>query len=216
MLGGGGGKFFTGSHAEGYTCQVCHTGATSPAVNLLGLPTGGYVPGVTYPITIDWDDDLTAVGLNLEVTDAAGNRFGELEAVDPARLSEADLCVGAQGVSAVEPIDLPGGRRVLTVAKCGQQQTSFLWTAPAQLGQAWLSGSVVSANRKKDVLGDGVTNISLGFAARGFASPQAGDLVATCSVRDPGTQRTDESLLASLFALSALSLSLRVRRKRAS
>jgi hypothetical protein len=181
MLGGGGAKFFTGSHAEGYTCQVCHTGGHAPPLQIIGLPIDGYVPGQTYPITIDWPDELPAVGLNLELTDEVGNRFGELAAIDPAFLSPADLCSGGEATSASETFDLPNGRRVLAVARCGQHQTTFLWKAPAQLGQGWISGSAVASNRKKDILGDGVTNISRVFGAQGAPTPVAGDLVASCS-----------------------------------
>jgi hypothetical protein len=181
MLGGGGAKYFTGSHAEGYTCQVCHTGGHGPVLQIKGLPVDGYVPSQTYPITIDWADELPAVGLNLEMTDDAGNRFGELSAIDPAYLSPADLCSGGEATGASETVDLPNGRRILTVARCGQHQTTFLWKAPAQLAQGWISGSAVAANRKKDILGDGVTNISRVFGAQGAPTPVAGDLVANCS-----------------------------------
>lgn len=204
MLGGGGEKFFTGSPAEGYTCQVCHAGATGSAISVLGFPVEGYLPGQTYPITIDWSDDLPAVGLNLEVTDAAGNRFGDLAAMDPAALSPDDLCSGGNGVSATEVFDLSNGRRVLTVAKCGQHQTTFQWRAPTQPGQGWLSGSVVVANRKKDVLGDGVTNISRVFGVQGGPAPQAADFVGSCSVVRPQSQSVPPSCVLLVLVVSGL------------
>lgn len=199
MLGGGGAKYFTGSHAEGYTCQVCHTGANGPTLQIIGLPVDGYVPGQIYPITIDWADELPAVGLNLEMTDDAGNRFGELSAIDPASLSAADLCSGAEVTSASQTVDLPNGRRILTVARCGQHQTTFLWKAPAQLGQGWMSGSAVASNRKKDILGDGVTNISRVFGVQGAPPPVAGDLVAGCSATH--ARSSGASFLLVLVAL---------------
>jgi hypothetical protein len=52
--GGGGGRWFTGSPADGYGCGVCHTGAEGAPLYVTGLPQAGYVPGTTYPLTISW------------------------------------------------------------------------------------------------------------------------------------------------------------------
>jgi uncharacterized protein (TIGR03382 family) len=180
LFGGGGAKFFTGSHAEGYTCQVCHSGGTSPAVTVIGLPVDGYEPGQIYRITVDWPDDLRAVGLNVEMTDAAGDRFGELVPIDPKLLSAADLCSNAPA-SNVAQFDLSNQRRILAVANCGQHQTTVEWRAPTQVTQGWFSGSLVASNRKKNVEGDGVTNISRVFGVKGAPAPLAGDLAAGCS-----------------------------------
>jgi hypothetical protein len=180
LYGGGGAKFFTGSHAEGYTCQVCHSGGASPAVSVIGLPIDGYEPGQIYRITVDWPDDLRAVGLNVEMTDAAGNRFGELVPVDPKLLSAADLCPNAPS-SNVAQFDLSNQRRILAVANCGQHQTTIEWRAPTQVVQGWFTGSLVAADRKKNVEGDGVTNISRVFGVKGAPAPLAGDLAAGCS-----------------------------------
>jgi hypothetical protein len=214
MIGGGGGKFFTGSHAEGYTCQVCHTGGPSPQIHVIGLPVDGYIPNQTYRITVDWSDDLPAVGLNLEMTDTVGNRFGELTAIDPALLSPADLCVGAVDTGAAETVELENGRRVLTVARCGQQQTTFQWRAPAQIAQGWLSGSVVASNRKKDVLGDGVTNISHTFGVQGLPAPEAGNFVASCNAVH--TRQHGTALFAVILGWVASRVGKRLCRKRSS
>ncbi len=45
-IGGGGGRYFTGSPQDGYTCGVCHVGAPAPDFELLGLPNPlEYQPG---------------------------------------------------------------------------------------------------------------------------------------------------------------------------
>src|SRR5207244_2345573 len=36
--GGGGGRWFTGSATDGFTCGVCHRGGHSPDLNIFGLP----------------------------------------------------------------------------------------------------------------------------------------------------------------------------------
>lgn len=57
--GGGGGRWFTGSPAEGYGCGVCHTGSAEQAQYPLrseGFPTAGYVPGQTYELRMFWPE----------------------------------------------------------------------------------------------------------------------------------------------------------------
>jgi hypothetical protein len=59
LMGGGGGRWFTGSPADGYGCDVCHTGAPSQAnypLYAAGFPEGGYVPGQTYELQLSWPE----------------------------------------------------------------------------------------------------------------------------------------------------------------
>jgi hypothetical protein len=57
---GGGGRFFTGSPAEGYDCSVCHTGQGSFPVYQTGLPLDGYIPGQPYLISLTWPEATNA------------------------------------------------------------------------------------------------------------------------------------------------------------
>lgn len=57
--GGAGGRWFTGSPADGYTCSVCHEGGRQWPVQVDGLPTGqGYLPDPNkpYSITLSWNE----------------------------------------------------------------------------------------------------------------------------------------------------------------
>jgi len=59
QLGGGGGRYFTGSPADGFDCSVCHTSPEGYSFPLRqkGLPLDGYVPGKVYEeITLSWPD----------------------------------------------------------------------------------------------------------------------------------------------------------------
>jgi hypothetical protein len=126
--GGGGGRFFTGSPTDSLTCDVCH-GAESPApLQILGLPSDGYLPGQTYPVIVDWDDALESVALNLEVTDSHGHSFGTLTAPLAQQLMAADLCA-----STGRPDLVVGAseRQLALVTECGGHQASLLWQAPA-------------------------------------------------------------------------------------
>jgi hypothetical protein len=52
--GGGEGRWFTGSPADGYGCGVCHTPNQAEKLVVEGLPKNGYVPGKDYYIRIAW------------------------------------------------------------------------------------------------------------------------------------------------------------------
>ncbi len=54
--GGGGGRWFTGSPAEGYGCSACHTGGPPEPLHIEGLPGDGYVPGASYDLRIAWPE----------------------------------------------------------------------------------------------------------------------------------------------------------------
>ncbi|MET0388368.1 MAG: hypothetical protein ABW321_20520 [Polyangiales bacterium] len=57
-IGGGGGRYFSGSPADGYGCSVCHTSASGYQFPLYvqGLPMNGYIPGTPYNITLSWPE----------------------------------------------------------------------------------------------------------------------------------------------------------------
>jgi len=62
-LGGGGGRFFTGSPADGFDCSVCHTSVEgySYPLEVKSLPTAGYVPSTQYrEITVTWPQATAA------------------------------------------------------------------------------------------------------------------------------------------------------------
>jgi hypothetical protein len=173
--GGGGGRWFTGSAADGYTCKVCHRGGQSPNLDIRGLPIEGYVPGTAYEITILWPGDAQSVALTTEVTDGVGMRAGTLRLPPQQELRDPELCqpVGA-GLGAGELIDLPT-RSVISMADCGAHRLRFLWTAPTRdEGPVWFSGSLVNSNAKGDVEGDGVRDF-----AHVVGSPSSQDALAS-------------------------------------
>jgi hypothetical protein len=57
--GGTAGRWFTGSPADGYSCDVCHEGAPAWPLSVQGLPEKGYVTGSPstkpYDVRISWD-----------------------------------------------------------------------------------------------------------------------------------------------------------------
>jgi hypothetical protein len=86
--GGGGGRWFTGSPADGYGCAVCHIGPAAQGVVVQGLPER-YQPGVTYDIYIAWPTTERIAGL-VELTDAQGHGAGTVGITDgPAPAAES-------------------------------------------------------------------------------------------------------------------------------
>ena len=60
--GFGAGRYFTGSPADGYSCEVCHSSTPVYGFPLAhkGLPLDGYVPGEQYKIEITWPEATAA------------------------------------------------------------------------------------------------------------------------------------------------------------
>ncbi|MFK7986505.1 MAG: hypothetical protein AB8I08_10765 [Sandaracinaceae bacterium] len=136
MGGGGGGRFFSGSPRDGFTCAVCHTsnvevGTPVFSEETLELFEMGYVPGQTYDIILELDTVGDAHAGVIEVTDREGNPVGTL-AVPEARDNELDECL-IDGV--VEPaVHIQGeeqGRQVAVSDSCGEGRVYVQWTAPA-------------------------------------------------------------------------------------
>lgn len=183
-VGGSGGRYFTGSPADRYTCKVCHTGGASPDVRVGGLPFDGYTPGQTYQIVIDWDDALPSVAFNLEMTDRTGQGLGTFSVPPVEQLTPADLC----GVSSGVVVSSDGGRTMAIMPECGAHQATLRWTAPLTTAdpngawpQAWFSGSVIATNKDGSVEGDGVLDLFQVLPASGTAAPTA-NIAGGCTV----------------------------------
>ena len=218
-VGGGGGKYFTLSRAEGYGCSVCHTQGSPAPVEVRNLPTAGYLAGQTYRITVDWPDDMPSVALNVEMTDAAGAPFGQLVASNPATLTAADLCPQSDQsdpATAAQTLQMDtSARNVLLVAECGQTQTSFDWIAPAVPANGYFSGSIIFSNRDGKLTGDSVFDIVEPITSQ--AMPQVTNMYqGACSVLEArqrsGLSRAPMPVAAGL--IFALFLCLRIRRRR--
>lgn len=169
--GGGGGRWFTGSPAEGYSCAVCHTGPGPEPLEIEGLPMDGYVPGQSYDVRIGWPDfaaradELRDEGkeprmsLVAELVTETGEGSGVLEVVAGADAEEGELCVVPEGKQAAQLFAVrPGedtqeaitgrceatslGQRCLVaVLACGASELRFRWTAPEQ----WQDGIYFAA-----------------------------------------------------------------------
>ena len=212
LKGGSGGRVYTGSPADGYACTVCHGPGKPVSYRLLGLPTGGYVPGQTYTVTVDWTEILEAVAFNAEFTDAAGNTIGTLAMPPMEMLLPDDLCETGDPAAKVGPT--PDGRQVVLSPACKQQQGTFQWTAPAAGGgTAFFSGSLVVSNADAEITGDRAIVFSRTMAPVGKESPDAAHvegLTKQCTLSNPGAKGPPQGWL-----VLAVPLLLAVLRRRA-
>lgn len=182
LAAGGGGRFFTGSPADGYTCKVCHTGGREPKLNITGLPLGGYRPGVRYEVVVSWPG-YDKVSLALELTDDKGKRAGEVQLPPDDEVLGPEFCEPeADGVLATTLTDLDE-RQVINLPECGAKRVRFLWTAPStNAGAVWFSGSAVYSDAQSDTAHDGVTDFGRVMGSPGGASSTSGQ----CSVDHVG------------------------------
>jgi hypothetical protein len=211
---GGGGRYFTGSPADGYTCKACHTGAAEPKLKVTGLPLTGYQPSVRYEIRVQWPADIEKLSLAVEVTDEQGVAVGSIRLPPDSETLAAEYCEPASDkILAASLNNTATQRQIVNMPDCGAKQLRFLWTAPATaVGAVWFSGSAVHSDGNSDPYHDGVTDFGRVITSTATASVATGE----CSVGRgaPGVAKSgaQPSLQATTLA-AALALWFLRRRK---
>lgn len=223
--GGGGGRFFTGSPLDGYTCAVCHFGGApleGVSVEITPLTTefepleDGYREGQQYEILVQLPLNTANSAAMLELVSEAGEAGGVIELRNPSAQSAEDMCTldfrnpddGDDLIAAhlATPEDPP--RQIAGVDNCGAEQLRVTWTAPATTtGPIWLNVGVVGATGDADQLsrpsGDFAWTYGVIIAPFG-AAPEAGRVESGCAVSPTGG--------GSAFWLLAVVAALRRRR----
>jgi hypothetical protein len=153
---GGGGRYYTGSLAEGYGCDTCHRGGTAPLVTVAGLPAR-YVPRATYELRVSWPRELEHAAAVLEVTDERGRGVGMLALPAPDAYLAEEVCEPQELEQlAAQLYAADRERTVAATPDCGASLLRMQWTAPAErVGAVWVAGSVVSVNHDGNFTGDG-------------------------------------------------------------
>jgi len=171
LNGGGGGRWFTGSSADGFACDVCHAGGDGPELAISGLPLDGFMPGASYEVAIAWPAGAQ-LALVAEFTDEQKQGAGAIVLRDPDALQLYERCSMAEGEGA-PPFglhDAEGGRKLFTIIDCGAQSTRFRWTAPVvATGPVWFNLGFVAADEDASPDGDGVTLVETSLHAASSA-----------------------------------------------
>jgi hypothetical protein len=157
-LGGGAGRWFTGSSADGYGCDVCHSGGAPAEVQVVGLPLKGFEAGQDYEVTLTWPQ-VKNVALIAEFTGEQRQGAGTLSLPRLDTLKPDDLCAIEEGGEPVSEIQMAENQRMLlSLVDCGAKRVRFQWTAPIDSADpVWFNVGFVASNVDATPLGDGVT-----------------------------------------------------------
>lgn len=212
IVAGGGGRYFTGSPSDGYTCKTCHVGGQAPKVSVLGLPLSGYKPGGRYEVSIRWPAEQTKISLALELTDEKGKAAGTLRLPPLEETQAGEFCEPAsEQVLAAQLSDMTEGREIINLPECGSKSLRFLWTAPTtDVGPVWFSGSMVQSDGETDPYHDGVTDFGRIIGSPAVASKTNGE----CSVAHVGAASSKLGAFALLSLVCALWLRSWERQRR--
>jgi hypothetical protein len=180
---GGGGRYFTGSPADGYTCKACHEGGQEPQLLITGLPPNGYLPGQAYEIIVAWPIYVDKFSAAVEFNDMQRRPAGSLRLPPLNEMQAPEFCEPASDqIPAASLNDGGMGRQVITIPDCGAKRLRFLWTAPtSDVGQVWFAGSAVASNGMGDTQGDGVSDFGRAIASEGGGAASAGSATTGCS-----------------------------------
>jgi hypothetical protein len=205
--GGGGGRWFTGSSADGYGCDVCHDGGTPANLSVTGLPLQGFMPGVSYEISLSWPASVQHLVLIAEFTDEHRQGAGTIALPRPDAMMPSERCgMELGGFPATQVSDAEPGRKLVSVIDCGAKSTRFLWTAPTTpQGTLWFNAGFVTSNVDAAASGDGVTMVSRALLGPG-ASLDARKIAQGCSVSSGGGRSSQLGLFVLLLWAGALGL----------
>lgn len=212
LEGGGGGRFFTGSPVDGYSCAVCHSGGQKPFVTVIGLPLDGYDPGVTYQIDIQWNEPLEPHALALEFVTATGQGAGTLSLPAPEQVPATAHCEQNPMSDVAAYLVQSKTRNIVGTTDCGASSVRFNFTAPLDLEIAF-AATVVRGDGSGTSDGDGVVELSKVLRRRGLSSTTRG--ATSCAAALDGTTRSSRGWLHMSGALMLTGLFQRRRIRRA-
>ncbi|MEZ4248882.1 MAG: DUF3570 domain-containing protein [Polyangiales bacterium] len=197
--GGGGGRWFTGSPGDGFTCAVCHGEREAP-FEITGIPDT-WEPGSEHVIEITWPADQNGA-VALEIVDADGRPVGTLSIED----DEPDArCPADAPATLAWPV---GDREVVLTEACGARYQRVRWTAPSEGLEAFVYVAGVIGNRSGDPTGDATISERFATARVGAPTPEAASL--GCATTD-ATSFPWVVLLVFVLALRGRSRPARAR-----
>jgi hypothetical protein len=172
--GGGAGRYFTGSRAEGYSCSVCHHDGKVPRFVVDPLPDQ-LQQGTKYTLVIHWADPESPQALQLELVSNGAHPSVTIPAA--AALPATSRCESLPtGLPAVYSVDL-GQRRVIGVEDCGASRVEVSFVATGDPIEVSIGG--VRSNEDGTANGDGVFDdrfvLSQNVHASGGACAVGGD-----------------------------------------
>jgi len=210
-LGGGAGRWFTGSSADGFGCNVCHTGKAGDDLVVSGLPMDGYTPGRAYEVVLTWPPYVLDLALIAEFTNEEKLGVGALALPRPETLKVSERCSADQGGESPASLhEADGMRELVSVVDCGAKSVRFQWTAPlSAAGPVWFNAGFVTSNEDASPAGDGVTLVSRALATAG-APLETRQIAQGCAAV---TRARTPAPLSGIALLMGAFVLRRVRRK---
>jgi hypothetical protein len=143
-MGGGAGRYFTGSRVDGHACSVCHEGGGTAVFTVAGIPDAP-VAGQRYELRVSWADPDTPHALQMELTGADGKHPSV--SITPAAMLPAESRCGnvASGEPAVYLTDV-SGRRIVGVEDCGAAAVTVAFVATGSPIELAIGGIVSDAS----------------------------------------------------------------------
>jgi hypothetical protein len=214
VAAGGGGRYFTGSPADGYTCKVCHEGGPETKLRIVGLPLAGYHTAERYEIVITWPNAAKKFALAMELTDEQGKPAGTVRLPPSDEITAEEFCEPASDMVSAAMISAASQeRQVINLPDCGAKRLRLLWTAPTtDVGPVLLAGSAVTSDGEGDTHHDGVTDFGRVISSHAVASLTTAN--GSCAVRGPRVNGSGPSQWQLLAMSAGLWLGmLRLRRR---
>jgi uncharacterized protein (TIGR03790 family) len=174
--GGGGGRWFTGAPADGFTCAVCH-GEPDIPFEVRGLPEDGYRGGESYVLSFDMGESDGDASMVLEVTNREGAAIGTLSLLADTEVGDQERCRPEGGmlpVGATELQTTADGRPIAVTRACGARIARINWTAPVDetAGTAWIHAAAVRGNGNGLNTGDRTGVLSRSSRVEGAPDPE--------------------------------------------
>ena len=205
-VGGGGGRFFTGSPRDAFGCEVCHRGAEGPRIDVDGLGDA-YAPGLTFTLSMRWPMEARDVGLIGEIVNADGIGVGTFVTPPDELVEDAERCAGGNLATRVVD-DASGERTLFGVPACGASALRLQWTAPEEdVGPVFVHVGAVGSDASDDPEGDGVW-----MWAQELSSPSGDAEPEGCRIGGASAPASWCPML--LVLLGGLTKRLRARRRR--
>ena len=149
--GGSGGRHFTGTPVDPYTCDVCHSGGSSPEIRMVGWPEHLTAEGV-YDLEFLIPAEAS-IAMQVEVLADGAPAPMELPPVE--ELGTDERCDGAVGGPAAVYRHEWNGRWIVGVQDCGARRLRVRVLA-GNVSTLSIRGAAVQSDGESDMDGDGV------------------------------------------------------------
>ena len=169
LVGGAGGRWFTGSPRDGFTCDVCHLGGETFVLQTNGLPTSGYEADKKYRFEVELPKDAEHLAIIGEIVDASGSAAGSISGEFEVEVSSEEESEEKPELEAIdlEIFEVAESRLIFALGDYEAKSLTIDWRASQDSnGPVWLYMMGVIGDGSQDVEGDKVTRLVVRIDSR--------------------------------------------------